>query len=162
MTLNQVNAHILFMHMMNISSSLIVRTRTAAALYRCHFKRVTAMHRPHHKPTEQALIASPNRRRVITAAAVIPLAALGVRSAHANDRVSPDSATAQAVGYVEDANNVDAERYPDKAPLAGTEQWCRNCQLYTGSESEDWAGCAIFPGKQVAGAGWCSAWVPKS
>jgi hypothetical protein len=24
-----------------------------------------------------------------------------------------------------------------------------------------WAGCSIFPGKAVAGRGWCSAWSPK-
>ena len=39
---------------------------------------------------------------------------------------------------------------------------CANCQLYTGVASAEWGPCAIFPGKQVAGAGWCSAWVKKA
>ena len=39
---------------------------------------------------------------------------------------------------------------------------CANCQLYTGGADAEWGPCAIFPGKQVAGAGWCSAWVKKA
>ncbi|MCG6888043.1 MAG: high-potential iron-sulfur protein [Gammaproteobacteria bacterium] len=37
---------------------------------------------------------------------------------------------------------------------------CANCQLYSGTA--DWGPCAIFPGRQVAGAGWCSAWVKRA
>ena len=39
---------------------------------------------------------------------------------------------------------------------------CANCQLYSSAADSDWGPCAIFPGKLVAGQGWCSAWVKKS
>ncbi|MGA1273968.1 MAG: high-potential iron-sulfur protein, partial [Burkholderiaceae bacterium] len=39
-------------------------------------------------------------------------------------------------------------------------QVCSNCALYQGGSAKA-GGCAIFPGKQVAGSGWCSAWAKK-
>jgi hypothetical protein len=38
---------------------------------------------------------------------------------------------------------------------------CANCRLYIGDASQDWGPCAIFPGQNVASAGWCKAWVAK-
>ena len=38
---------------------------------------------------------------------------------------------------------------------------CANCSLYEGSPSDATAACRLFPGKSVAGAGWCSGWVKK-
>jgi hypothetical protein len=39
---------------------------------------------------------------------------------------------------------------------------CANCSLYEGKPDDAMAGCRLFPGKSVAGAGWCSGWVKKS
>ena len=39
---------------------------------------------------------------------------------------------------------------------------CGNCSLYEGKPEDAMAACRLFPGKSVAGAGWCSGWVKKS
>ena len=66
--------------------------------------------------------------------------------------------TAQALGYLHDATKVDKAKFKQYA--AG--QTCANCQLYQGKPADAWAPCTIFPGKQVNGKGWCSAWVKKA
>ena len=45
----------------------------------------------------------------------------------------------------------------DAARRAG-DSYCYNCALSAGTNGDAWAGCSIFPGKTVAGRGWCSAW----
>ena len=52
-----------------------------------------------------------------------------------------------------------ALEYTHESAVAG--QNCANCKLYTGDASAEWGPCAIFPGQNVAGAGWCKAWVAK-
>ena len=69
-------------------------------------------------------------------------------------RVGEDDPMAKALNYVHDAGSVDAAKRP-------SDRFCSNCALYAGSPEEEWAGCSIFPGKSVAGRGWCSAWAPK-
>jgi High potential iron-sulfur protein len=63
-----------------------------------------------------------------------------------------------ALGYVADAKRVDTKKFPKFA--AG--QVCSNCSLWQGKPADKAAACALFPGKQVAGLGWCSAWVKKA
>ena len=53
---------------------------------------------------------------------------------------------------------MDTKKYPKFA--AG--QNCTNCALYQGKPGDKAAGCPLFAGKQVAGAGWCSAWAKKA
>jgi len=69
-------------------------------------------------------------------------------------RVNEDDPMAKALNYVHDAKTVDAARRP-------SDRYCNNCALYAGDADESWAKCSIFPGKVVAGQGWCSAWAPK-
>ena len=81
-------------------------------------------------------------------------------TAHANDPsvLNEDDPIALALGYKADATQVDISRYPKKAGEQGSKQICANCTLYT--EQNDALGlCAAVPGKLVAGAGWCQAWV---
>ena len=95
-----------------------------------------------------------DRRKFIGASAAVmvssPLVALVSRLATAAEAppVDPDSAQAKALAYVHEST------------VAGA--WCRNCQLYTGSPDASWGPCALFPGRQVATAGWCNAWVEKT
>ena len=63
-------------------------------------------------------------------------------------RVNPDDAQPKALSYVHASPKADSN--------------CANCQLYTGPADSAWGPCAIFPGKHVAGAGWCSAWAKRS
>ena len=66
--------------------------------------------------------------------------------------------TAQSLGYKHDATKADKAKFKQYA--AG--QTCANCQLFQGKPADAWAPCTIFPGKQVAGKGWCSAWSKKA
>ena len=99
------------------------------------------------------------RRQVIKtvalSTAVIPLSSLlASRPGHAQEKVDENDQVAKSLNYKHDANAVtDAKRSAD--------QFCYNCQLYQGQESEEWAACAIFQNKLVAGKGWCSAWIKK-
>ena len=79
-------------------------------------------------------------------------------SARAQALVDEKDAQAAALGYVAEAKRVDVKKYPKF--VAG--QNCTNCALYQGKAADKAAGCPLFAGKQVAGAGWCSAWVKKA
>ena len=99
------------------------------------------------------------RRRFVKAAGIAAaLSGAGLNTALAETPAMPkvDEADpmAKALNYVHDAKTVDAAKRP-------SERFCSNCALYAGGADEQWAGCSIFPGKAVAGAGWCSAWAPK-
>ena len=73
-------------------------------------------------------------------------------------KVDEKDPQAVALGYVADAKRVDTKRFPKF--VAG--QVCSNCSLYQGKPTDKAAACALFPGKLVAGPGWCSAWVKKA
>jgi hypothetical protein len=78
--------------------------------------------------------------------------------ARAQALVDEKDAQAAALGYVADAKRVDTKKYPKFA--AG--QNCANCALYQGKAGDKAGGCPLFGAKQVAGAGWCSAWAKKA
>ena len=93
------------------------------------------------------------RRQILGAGlatvASIPLAAISSRAVAADGaKVDPNDPQAKALAYVH--ASPDAERN------------CANCQLYTDASAAEWGPCAIFPGKQVAAAGWCTAWVKRA
>lgn len=73
---------------------------------------------------------------------------------HETSKVDENGPMAKALNYVHDARTVDAAKRP-------SDRFCNNCALYAGGKEEAWADCSIFPGKKVAGEGWCSAWAPK-
>jgi hypothetical protein len=87
------------------------------------------------------------RRAILKGLASIPVLAItGYQtSAHAA-MLSVDDPTAKALAYTE------------KSTKEG--QSCANCNLYQGGSAASGA-CAIFPGKDVAAAGWCKSWVAK-
>ena len=94
-----------------------------------------------------------NRRQFLGSSAAVvaftPSLLLSTRSAVAADapRLDLNDPQAKALSYVHESPKAD--------------NICANCQLYTGSADAEWGPCAIFPGKQVAAGGWCSAWVKK-
>lgn len=72
---------------------------------------------------------------------------------------------AAALYYREDASTVDVSRYARAE--GGT---CRNCQLYSGADDDEWGPCAIFSFRQhptlnanyvVSARGWCKSWGPR-
>ena len=82
--------------------------------------------------------------------------AIGV-DAHAAPHVEETDDTAAALGYRHDTKLVDGSKYPKHA----AQQRCVDCAFWQGAAADDWAGCAMFGRKQVAGAGWCGAWTKK-
>ena len=64
---------------------------------------------------------------------------------------------AVAVGYVEDANRVDAKKYPTY--VKGSR--CDNCLLLQGAAGAGYRPCNLFAGKLVSAAGWCSGWAAE-
>lgn len=105
-------------------------------------------------------------RRAVVASAVhglvgiasIPLAGLLARPAHgAAPPLDEKDPQAKALGYVIDANKVDANSNPTYKPG----QTCANCLQIAGKDGEPFRPCNLFPGKTVAAHGWCKAWVKK-
>ncbi len=111
------------------------------------------------RKTRRSRLSLLSRRRFIkTAGAATTAVTIGFGTtaigAEENPRVNEDDPMAKALNYVHDAKTVDAaKRFSDR--------YCNNCALYAGSADDEWAACSIFPGKVVAGKGWCSAWAPK-
>jgi High potential iron-sulfur protein len=97
----------------------------------------------------------PRRVFMMTLAASGAALATGAQAQALVDEKDPQ---ATALGYVADAKRVDAKKYPKFA--AG--QNCANCALYQAKAADKSGGCPLFAGKQVAGAGWCSAWARKA
>ncbi len=72
--------------------------------------------------------------------------------------LSESDPTAKALGYVEDASKVDKTKFPSFKPGAH----CATCNFFQGKASDAFGPCQIFPGKSVAGAGWCASHSPKA
>jgi hypothetical protein len=92
---------------------------------------------------------------------LLQLAASGAAlatAAQAQVLLDEKDAQAVALGYVADAKRVDVKKHPRFA--AG--QNCANCALYQGKAADKAGGCPLFGARQVAGAGWCSAWAKKA
>jgi hypothetical protein len=105
-----------------------------------------------------------SRRKFLTGSLMIPLLSIDMR-AFAQDLplVSESDATALALGYKHNIADIDAEKFPKRSTSSdGENQFCHNCVFYTGAEGSTTGPCALFPGKSVAGEGWCNTWTAKS
>ncbi len=63
---------------------------------------------------------------------------------------------AVALGYVENATQVDTKKYTTYVPGSR----CDNCLLLQGA-SGSYRPCNLFPGKLVSAEGWCSGWTAE-
>jgi hypothetical protein len=61
--------------------------------------------------------------------------------------LDPTEPTAKALGYVTKSTKPESR--------------CGNCTQYQGNAADALGPCAIFPGKSVTSAGWCTAWAKK-
>lgn len=99
-----------------------------------------------------------SRRRFLMGLAVAgPAGSLVVsQGALAEDlpKLALDDPLAVGLQYVEDATASTAPTYKEG-------QNCANCLQIRGNDGDAFRPCAIVPGKSVAAAGWCSAWVAK-
>ena len=93
----------------------------------------------------------------VSNAAALAVFGVSVTDSRAGDlqKLDESDPSAVALKYVHDASTVPASLRPQ------TDRHCYNCALYAGSKDDEWAGCSIFPGKSVAGNGWCSVWAQK-
>lgn len=105
-------------------------------------------------------MSNPSRRVfVITAVAGgCALVSTRVSAQAAAPVLSETDPQAAALGYKADASKVDKAKFPKYT----ADQFCNNCSLYQGKAADAMAPCTLFAGKQVAGKGWCSAWVKKA
>ena len=100
-----------------------------------------------------------NRRQFIIQVSVASGAAAAGHHAFAQGAALAESdPQAVALGYKADTTKVDAKKFPKHE----ASQKCNNCQLYQDKPTDAMGGCPLFAGKQVAGPGWCSAWVKKA
>ena len=102
------------------------------------------------------------RREVVknlSLAAGLSAAALLSRQARsaAPARLDVKDPAAIAVGYVENAGQVDIKKYP--AYVKGSN--CENCLQLQGSAGDNYRPCGLFPGKLVSVSGWCTAWTAE-
>ena len=107
--------------------------------------------------------ATINRRNFIrlTVCTSVAVPFIGGSLAHAGGhlpKLEESDPQATGLGYKHDTTQVDAAKFAQHNP----EQKCLNCSLYTGKDGDAWGPCAIFPGKEVAAEGWCSAYNPKA
>ncbi len=98
-----------------------------------------------------------HRRRFMFTVAAAGVGALASGRSLAQTKLEENDPQAVALGYKHDTTKVDKAKYPKH----DVSQKCSNCQLFTGKPADAWGPCALFPAKQVAGPGWCSAWVKK-
>jgi hypothetical protein len=101
---------------------------------------------------------SSRRTFLITSIGVASSLALSRQAFADAPKVTESDPTAVALGYKNDASQVDKAKYAKYA--AG--QQCNNCQFFQGKPTDAWAPCPMFSGKQVSGKGWCSAYTKKA
>lgn len=101
---------------------------------------------------------SSRRTFLITSIGVASSLALSRQAFADAPKMSESDPTAVALGYKNDAAQVDKAKYAKYA--AG--QQCNNCQFFQGKPADAWAPCPMFGGKQVSGKGWCSAYTKKA
>ena len=75
----------------------------------------------------------------------------------APERLDVKDPAAAALGYVENAAQVDTKKYP--AFVKGST--CENCLLLQGSAGNNYRPCSVFPGKLVSVSGWCKSWAAE-
>jgi hypothetical protein len=104
-----------------------------------------------------------SRRSFIALAGVTGAAMLAglqpdsARAAEGPPHLTETDPTAKALGYVEDAGKVDKTKFPSYK--AGAH--CSTCNFFQGKPADAYGPCQIFPGKAVAGKGWCASHSPK-
>lgn len=108
---------------------------------------------PRAAVTRRALV----KNIVIAAGAAAAVLPLRTSSAAETPRLNVKDPAAVALGYVENAEKVDAKKYPSY--VKGST--CENCLLLQGSGGPNYRPCNLFPGKVVSVHGWCSGWTAE-
>lgn len=103
----------------------------------------------------------PLSRRTVVKALTLSTAAATVMvrtsTAAAPEKLSVKDPAAVALGYVEDASQVDVKKYPTF--VKGST--CENCLLLQGKPGDSFRPCTLFKDKVVSANGWCSGWTAE-
>jgi len=99
-----------------------------------------------------------SRRRLIQITPLAPLLCTGLARAQSQPLLQESDDEAKATGYHADAAKVDKAKFPKYT----SGQTCANCSLYAADGDKPSGGCALFYGKDVLAAGWCTAWEKKA
>jgi hypothetical protein len=73
------------------------------------------------------------------------------------NRLDVKDPAAIALGYVENASQVDVKKFPQFVQGSN----CENCLQMQGSAGNNYRPCSLFPGKLVSVSGWCKGWTPE-
>ena len=130
---------------------LITTASAAALLAACGDKKPAEVAAPAPAPTP-APAAAPAPVAAAPAAPASPAPATAT-----GPLVDEKDPQAAALGYVAVAAKADKAKFPKYADG----QVCSNCSLYQGGAAEQ-GGCPLYPGKQVLGKAWCSAYNKKA
>ena len=79
------------------------------------------------------------------------------RSAAEPAKLSVTDPAAVALGYVENAAQVNAKKYPSY--VKGST--CENCLQLQGKSGDAYRPCTLFKDKVVSANGWCSGWTAE-
>ena len=109
------------------------------------------------------MLITPLTRRAMLRTLVLGAAAASVTprapSARAREpeKLDVNDPAARALGYVENAAEVDTKKYPGYVPGSN----CDNCLLLQGKPGNNYRPCSLFQGKLVAVSGWCTGWTAE-
>ncbi len=103
-------------------------------------------------------MSNSNRRVFLMQVAAAGSVLAATRAQAQAAKVDEKDPQAVALGYVADTAKADKKKFPKHA----NDQKCTNCALFQGKATDAAGGCPLFGTKQVAGAGWCSAWAKKA
>jgi len=79
------------------------------------------------------------------------------RAAAEPAKLSVSDPAAVALGYVENASQVDSKKYPNY--VKGST--CENCLKLEGKPGDAYRPCELFKDKVVSVNGWCSGWTAE-
>jgi High potential iron-sulfur protein len=98
-------------------------------------------------------------RRTLVKTLALGATALATRKTRGAEtgKLAVKDPAAVALGYVENAAQVDPKKYP--AFIKGST--CENCLQLQGAAGNNYRPCSIFNGKLVAVGGWCSSWTAE-
>ena len=135
---------------------LMTTAGAAALLAACGDKKAAEVAAPAAAPVSPpATVPAP--APVAAAPAAPAHAAAPAATAATGPLVDEKDPQAAALGYVAVAAKADKAKFPKYADG----QACSNCALYQGGTAEQ-GGCPLYPGKQVLGKAWCSAYNKKA
>lgn len=109
------------------------------------------------RPPSNATIRRSLVKHLIAAAAAVALFPSRQSRSAELPHLAVTDPQAVALGYVENASQVDAKKYPTY--VKGSR--CDNCLLLQGANGANYRPCNLFAGKLVAASGWCSGWTAE-